>query len=72
MAKTHIICPGLGGTSLLNANVFLKADKKTMEMDEWPEELNEEGALDPCTRPKKWLPATRTNGTQIMTGLSEC
>ncbi|TVY85278.1 Cholesterol oxidase [Lachnellula suecica] len=30
---------GLGGTSLLNANVFLEADDATMKMDCWPEEL---------------------------------
>jgi choline dehydrogenase-like flavoprotein len=30
---------GLGGTSLLNANVFLEVDDATMKMDCWPEEL---------------------------------
>lgn len=44
----HLICGkgqnafvgnGLGGTSLLNANVFLEADDATMKMDAWPEEL---------------------------------
>ncbi|KAH6684085.1 hypothetical protein B0J14DRAFT_646000 [Halenospora varia] len=30
---------GLGGTSLLNANVFLEADDKTMKMECWPDEL---------------------------------
>jgi choline dehydrogenase-like flavoprotein len=30
---------GLGGTSLLNANVYLEADDATMKMDCWPEEL---------------------------------
>jgi choline dehydrogenase-like flavoprotein len=52
----HLICGkgqnafvgnGLGGTSLLNANVFIEADDKTMEMDCWPEELRKPGALDP-------------------------
>ncbi|KAI9686139.1 MAG: hypothetical protein M1822_003794 [Bathelium mastoideum] len=38
---------GLGGTSLLNANVFLRADKRTMALPEWPDELQEDGALDP-------------------------
>ena len=44
---------GLGGTSLLNANVFLRADEKTMGLDEWPEELNKKGALDLCTCGRK-------------------
>ncbi|KAH8683558.1 hypothetical protein BGZ61DRAFT_358000 [Ilyonectria robusta] len=30
---------GLGGTSLLNANVFLEATPKVLEMEIWPEEL---------------------------------
>ncbi|KAI2894196.1 CAZyme family AA3 [Aspergillus niger] len=30
---------GLGGTSLLNANVFLEAHRKVLEMGVWPEEL---------------------------------
>jgi choline dehydrogenase-like flavoprotein len=37
---------GLGGTSLLNANVFLRTDKGTMGLHYWPPELREEGALD--------------------------
>ncbi|CAG8962220.1 hypothetical protein HYFRA_00005273 [Hymenoscyphus fraxineus] len=36
---------GLGGTSLLNANVFLEADNGTMNMDVWPEELRGDGKL---------------------------
>lgn len=40
---------GLGGTSLINANIFLRADEKTMGMQAWPPELREEGALDECT-----------------------
>ncbi|KAF7342089.1 FAD/NAD(P)-binding domain-containing protein [Mycena venus] len=39
---------GLGGTSLLNANVFLKADKRTLELNTWPEEIRKDPAsLDP-------------------------
>ncbi|KAI9713479.1 MAG: hypothetical protein M1820_000861 [Bogoriella megaspora] len=44
--QNAFVANGLGGTSLVNANVFLRADDKTMAMDEWPEELNDEGALD--------------------------
>jgi choline dehydrogenase-like flavoprotein len=36
---------GLGGTSLLNANIFLEADEGTMGMDSWPEELRKPNAL---------------------------
>ncbi|KAK7613132.1 hypothetical protein JOL62DRAFT_498300 [Phyllosticta paracitricarpa] len=39
---------GLGGTSLLNANVFLEADRRTLAMSEWPPELrNDPTSLDP-------------------------
>jgi choline dehydrogenase-like flavoprotein len=36
---------GLGGTSLLNANIFLKTDPGTMTLDAWPEDLQKPGAL---------------------------
>lgn len=43
---------GLGGTSLMNANVFLRADEGALSMPQWPEEIrNVPGALDPCTEP---------------------
>ncbi|KAJ6588514.1 hypothetical protein B0H19DRAFT_1205902 [Mycena capillaripes] len=39
---------GLGGTSLLNANVFLEADKRTLELSTWPDEIRKDPAcLDP-------------------------
>lgn len=50
----HLICGkgqnafvgnGLGGTSLLNANIFLEADDKTMAMSCWPEELQKKDSL---------------------------
>ncbi|KXG53031.1 uncharacterized protein PGRI_000810 [Penicillium griseofulvum] len=38
---------GLGGTSLINAGVFLKADERTLEMSPWPSEIrNEPSILD--------------------------
>jgi hypothetical protein len=37
---------GLGGTSLLNANVFLRADKRTLAMNVWPRELRKEKSLE--------------------------
>lgn len=40
---------GLGGTSLINANVFLEADKKTLSMEEWPREIRHHpDCLDQC------------------------
>lgn len=39
---------GLGGTSLLNANVFLEADSRVLEMGVWPEELKGEGSWKKC------------------------
>lgn len=50
----HLICGkgqnafvgnGLGGTSLLNANVYLETDAKTMKMPCWPKELRKPNAL---------------------------
>ncbi|KAJ7773668.1 hypothetical protein DFH07DRAFT_952716 [Mycena maculata] len=39
---------GLGGTSLLNANVFLEADTRTLQLSNWPEEIRKDPAcLDP-------------------------
>lgn len=56
---------GLGGTSLLNANVFIEADDRTMEMEDWPEQLRKAKSLDhyyklarkmlePETYPEDW------------------
>jgi hypothetical protein len=39
---------GLGGTSLLNANVFLEADDKVLEMRVWPKELRGRDAWEKC------------------------
>lgn len=70
----HLICGkgqnafvgnGLGGTSLLNANVFLEADDKTMKMGCWPKELRKTDSLkeyyeraasvlEPEEYPKDW------------------
>ncbi|KAH7393666.1 hypothetical protein BKA64DRAFT_578312 [Cadophora sp. MPI-SDFR-AT-0126] len=70
----HLICGkgqnafvgnGLGGTSLLNANVFLKTDAKTMKMPCWPKELQKPDSLkeyydraaevlEPEEYPKDW------------------
>ncbi|KAH0562025.1 hypothetical protein GP486_003270 [Trichoglossum hirsutum] len=33
------LSPGLGGTSLLNANVFLRADENALSMNHWPSEI---------------------------------
>ncbi|KAM7209212.1 hypothetical protein V8F20_000550 [Naviculisporaceae sp. PSN 640] len=34
-----VVGNGLGGTSLMNANVFMEADKKTLALKAWPEEI---------------------------------
>ena len=39
---------GLGGTSLLNANVFLEMDPGVMKMDIWPEELKKKADWGKC------------------------
>ncbi|KAF9880092.1 glucose-methanol-choline oxidoreductase [Colletotrichum karsti] len=55
---------GLGGTSLLNANVFLEADKGTMDLPIWPDRIRKEGlkhyynearkVLEPATYPEDY------------------
>ncbi|KAI1338969.1 glucose-methanol-choline oxidoreductase [Xylariaceae sp. FL0016] len=37
--QNAVVCNGLGGTSLMNANVWLKADHDALKMDEWPKEI---------------------------------
>jgi hypothetical protein len=40
---------GLGGSSLINAGVFLKADEGTLHMSPWPSEIRDEPSiLDEC------------------------
>ena len=39
---------GLGGTSLVNANVFLEATPAVLEMDVWPKELRGTGPWRKC------------------------
>ena len=40
---------GLGGTSLINANVFLEADHNTLAMKVWPPQIrNDPACLDKC------------------------
>ena len=43
---------GLGGTSLLNANVFIEADRRTLSQNVFPREIRENPSdLDECTPP---------------------
>lgn len=44
--QNAFVASGLGGTSLLNANVFLPADSGTMSLPEWPKDLQAPHALD--------------------------
>jgi hypothetical protein len=44
---------GLGGTSLLNANVFIEADHRTLSQNVFPPEIRANpGDLDECTLPQ--------------------
>ncbi|TGZ83644.1 FAD/NAD(P)-binding domain-containing protein [Ascodesmis nigricans] len=39
VGQNVFVANGLGGTSLLNANVFLEADERTRKLKQWPEEV---------------------------------
>jgi hypothetical protein len=46
---TNIFLSGLGGTSLMNANVFMEADKDTLAMKAWPPEIRSQvDEMDRC------------------------
>lgn len=48
-ALSLITLIGLGGTSLINANVFLEADEDALQLEQWPKEIRErKGCLREC------------------------
>ncbi|KAK4212109.1 hypothetical protein QBC37DRAFT_202053 [Rhypophila decipiens] len=61
-----VVGNGLGGTSLMNANVFMEADKKTLALKAWPPEIRSnvygldkyyekvEKVLEPEAYPDDW------------------
>ncbi|RAL60885.1 hypothetical protein DID88_010210 [Monilinia fructigena] len=80
--QNAFVANGLGGTSLLNANIFLEADKDTLAMDCWPKELQEEdglkqyykraaSVLEPQSYPEDWpkLPKLTFLGGPNSTGV---
>ncbi|KAI1754572.1 glucose-methanol-choline oxidoreductase [Xylaria castorea] len=64
--QNAVVGNGLGGTSLINANVFLEADEEVLQMDQWPDEIRENKGclkeyyekaaevLEPEEYPKDW------------------
>ncbi|KAI1126383.1 glucose-methanol-choline oxidoreductase [Nemania abortiva] len=45
--QNALVGNGLGGTSLINANVFLEADESVLKFEQWPKEIREkEGCLN--------------------------
>ncbi|TGJ86541.1 hypothetical protein E0Z10_g2214 [Xylaria hypoxylon] len=64
--QNAVVGNGLGGTSLINANVFLEADDDALQMEQWPDEIrNHPGCLteyykkasdvlEPEEYPKDW------------------
>ncbi|KAI1733578.1 glucose-methanol-choline oxidoreductase [Xylaria scruposa] len=64
--QNAIVGNGLGGTSLINANVFLEADEEVLAMEQWPKEIRDEKGclkkyyakvaevLEPEEYPKDW------------------
>ncbi|KAI1330208.1 hypothetical protein F5Y16DRAFT_408698 [Xylariaceae sp. FL0255] len=46
--QTALVGNGLGGTSLINANVFLPADDEALSQEQWPDEIRKnKGCLEP-------------------------
>ncbi|KAI0977454.1 glucose-methanol-choline oxidoreductase [Xylaria arbuscula] len=64
--QNAVVGNGLGGTSLMNANVFLEADEDVLQMKAWPKEISEHKGclrdyydkaaevLEPEEYPKDW------------------
>ncbi|KAI2620800.1 glucose-methanol-choline oxidoreductase [Xylaria nigripes] len=49
--QNAVVGNGLGGTSLINANVFLEADEDALQLEQWPEEIRlNKGCLNPYYR----------------------
>ncbi|OTB06144.1 hypothetical protein M426DRAFT_118907 [Hypoxylon sp. CI-4A] len=65
-SQNAVVCNGLGGTSLMNANVYLRADDNTLKLEAWPEEIRDnpdcldkyydkaEEVLEPEQYPADW------------------
>ncbi|KAF2838312.1 FAD/NAD(P)-binding domain-containing protein, partial [Patellaria atrata CBS 101060] len=53
--QNALVGNGLGGTSLINANVFLECDKRTLELDAWPESIRK----DPFSLKKYYAAAAK-------------
>ncbi|KAK0727899.1 hypothetical protein B0T26DRAFT_148745 [Lasiosphaeria miniovina] len=74
--QNAVVCNGLGGTSLMNANVFMEADEKTLSMKAWPPEIRNnvhvlnkyykkaEKVLEPETYPDDWPSLPKLNMLQ--------
>jgi choline dehydrogenase-like flavoprotein len=60
---------GLGGTSLVNANVFLEAHPKVLELDIWPEELRGEQVWTQCEYRRDPSYLTVLDGVQTVSNM---
>lgn len=64
---------GLGGTSLINANVFLECDKRTLALGAWPPELRKDpDALRACTSPSLSIVTAQLTNSQTTHLLQTC
>ncbi|EGX92214.1 Fumarate reductase/succinate dehydrogenase flavoprotein [Cordyceps militaris CM01] len=60
--QSAVVANGLGGGSLINANVFLEADESTLSSELWPSEIRQDPAyyqrvrevLEPEPYPQSW------------------
>lgn len=51
---------GLGGTSLINANVAIRPDREVFQQEPWPEEMSDRTFLDPYFDRAEWELGVRT------------
>ncbi|KAI0015341.1 glucose-methanol-choline oxidoreductase [Xylariomycetidae sp. FL0641] len=66
--QNAVVCNGLGGTSLMNANVYLEADEDALKQEQWPSEIRDnpgclnkyyqkaKEVLEPEEYPAEWPP----------------
>lgn len=68
--QNAFVANGLGGTSLLNANVFLEADSKTLDLPIWPKDIKGQGLKNCKSLPDHLPRSTNTDANQTTSELA--